>query len=51
MGTKISSILLLNLLFSVLLLSLIGKGLIVKECYIRVELPIEANAAYNLGVS
>ena len=42
---------LLNSLFSILPLGLIGKGLIIKGSYIGVELPIKANAAYNIGVS
>jgi hypothetical protein len=46
LGTKVSSTLLLNLLSSILLLGLIGRGY-----YIRVELLIEANAVYNLGVT
>ena len=42
---------LLNLPSSILLLSLVDRGLIVGGYYIGVELPIEANVAYNLGVS
>ena len=43
--------LLLNSLSSILLLSLISRGLIVGGRYIEVELPVKANAAYNLGIS
>ena len=51
LGTKVSSISLLNSPSSILLLGLIGRGLIVGGYYIEVELPIKANVAYNLGVS
>ena len=51
MGTKVLSKLLLNLLFSILLLGLIGKKLIIKGYYIGAELLIKANTAYNLKVS
>ena len=51
LGTKGSSILLLNTLLSIFLLSLTGKELIIGGYYIGVELPIKANIVYNLKVS
>ena len=44
LGTKVFSILLLNLLFCILLSSLISQWLIA-----GVEFPVEANMAYNIG--
>ena len=51
LGIKVSSISLLNSLSGILLLSLVGRGLIIRGYYIKIKLLIKANAAYSLKVS
>ena len=51
LGTRVFSISLLNLLFSILLPSSISRRVIIKGYYIGVELLIKANIVYNSKIN